>query len=242
LVEVDFLAPLYCLHKDLGERGAGKIDSVCAWAAAGGSYFSSIFVLAMEVLTLIVVRVAEGGLLGPVARCAPKQRISIYADDVALFLKPKTQDLVVIRGILEIFGEASGLNVNYNKSSAIVIRGEAEDTILVKHLLRCEIGSFPCKYLGLQLSPCQIRKADWQPVLDQVLASMPTWWKGLLARSGRLTLIKAVILARPVHQLLVADAPAWLLEEINRWIRAFFWAGKDHVSGGQCLIAWQRIC
>jgi hypothetical protein len=51
---------------------------------------------------------------------------------------------------------------------------------------------------------------------------MPTWWRGMLARSGRLVLIKSVILARPVHQLLVADAPMWLLEEINRWIKAFF--------------------
>jgi hypothetical protein len=74
----------------------------------------------------------------------------------------------------------------------------------------------------LQLSPGQITKADWQPVLDQVLALMPTWWRGMLARSGRLVLIKSVILARPVHQLLVADAPMWLLEEINRWIKAFF--------------------
>jgi hypothetical protein len=57
-----------------------------------------------------------------------------------------------------------------------------------------------------------------------------------------LVLIKSVIMARPVHQLLIADAPVWLLEEINKWIRAFFWAAKENVNGGQCLIAWQRVC
>jgi hypothetical protein len=71
---------------------------------------------------------------------------------------------------------------------------------------------------------------------------MPAWWRGLLAWSGRLVLIKSVILARPIHQLLVADALVWLLEEINKWIRAFFWVAKDKVLGGQCLIAWDRIC
>jgi hypothetical protein len=42
--------------------------------------------------------------------------------------------------------------------------------------------------------------------------------------------------------MVVAEAPVWLLEEINRWMRAFFWAGKDKVNGGQCLVAWETIC
>jgi hypothetical protein len=109
------------------------------------------------------------------------------------------QDLVVVRTILRMFGEASGLQVNYAKSNAIVIRGDAMDSIRVKHVLECELGAFPCKYLGLQLASGHITKAGWQPVLDQVLASMPAWWRGLLARSGRLVLIKSVILARPIH-------------------------------------------
>jgi hypothetical protein len=33
----------------------------------------------------------------------------------------------------------------------------------------------------------------------------------------------------------------WLLEDINRWMRAFFWAGKDEIQGGQCLVAWRSI-
>jgi hypothetical protein len=33
-----------------------------------------------------------------------------------------------------------------------------------------------------------------------------------------------------------------MLEEINKWARAFFWAGKEDVNGGQCLVSWQQIC
>jgi hypothetical protein len=36
--------------------------------------------------------------------------------------------------------------------------------------------------------------------------------------------------------------PAVVLEEINRWMRAFFWAGNDKVNGGQCLLASENIC
>jgi hypothetical protein len=50
-----------------------------------------------------------------------------------------------------------------------------------------------------------------------------------------------VIAAKPVHQLIVAEAPVWLIEEREKWQRAFFWAGKKEVNLGQCLVAWQKI-
>jgi hypothetical protein len=42
--------------------------------------------------------------------------------------------------------------------------------------------------------------------------------------------------------MVVAEAPVWLIEEINRWMLSFFWVGKDRVNGGQCLVAWENIC
>jgi hypothetical protein len=74
-----------------------------------------------------------------------------------------------------------------------------------------------------------------------VIHCVMAWQKGMIARAGRLTLIKAVITARPIHQLVVEDAPAWLLEEVTKWLRAFFWTGKE-IHEGQCLVAWDNIC
>jgi hypothetical protein len=69
----------------------------------------------MEVTTLLIKRAMEHGIFSPVGNCTVTQRVSIYADDVVLFLKPAVQDLVTIRVILKILGEASGLQVNYKK-------------------------------------------------------------------------------------------------------------------------------
>jgi hypothetical protein len=44
-----------------------------------------LFVLTMEVLTMLVVRAAEEGLLNALPGCTLKQRIWVYADDVACF-------------------------------------------------------------------------------------------------------------------------------------------------------------
>ena len=48
--------------------------------------------------------------------------------------------------------------------------------------------------------------------------------------------------ARPIHHLLITDAPAWVLAAMEKCFRGFFWAGKDTTNGGQCLVAWDRIC
>jgi hypothetical protein len=56
-----------------------------------------LFVCCMEVLSAAVVKLAEQHLLTDIRGCRPVQRLSLYADDVVLFLKPLLTDLVVIR-------------------------------------------------------------------------------------------------------------------------------------------------
>jgi hypothetical protein len=199
-------------------------------------------VIIMEVLTKLVVKAMEEGFLTNIRGCSLQQRLSIYVDDVAFFVKPSMCDLVTVKELLRIFSNASGLMVNYTKSSAIVIWEGVEEGMLAKHILQCELGAFPCRYLGLQLSTKELNKVHWQPILDHIIASLPAWQRGLLQRSGRLILIKSAIMARPIHQVLLAEAPVWMLVEINKWARDFFWAGKDKVNGGQCLVSWQQIC
>jgi hypothetical protein len=132
--------------------------------------------------------------------------------------------------------------VNYNKTTATLIRGGEELEQRIKDNLGCQIAYFPLNYLNLRLALRPLTKSEWQPALDMMIHTMPAWQRGLIDRAGRLILIKAVIMARPIHQLLIAEAPVWLLEEIVKWARAFFWAGKQEISGGQCLVAWDNIC
>ena len=63
------------------------------------------------------------------------QRVSIYADDVVIFARPQVLDLTTIRELLAIFGEASGLHINYRKSTTTLIREEEGDTqVVMNHL------------------------------------------------------------------------------------------------------------
>jgi hypothetical protein len=166
-----------------------------------------LFVMGMEVFTALMIKATEDNLLTRLRGFSALQRTSIYTDDVVLFIKPMLPDLTAIKSVLQIFGVASGLHINYRKSSATLIRGDARDEELVSETLQFPISNFPIRYLGLQLALRPLTKAEWQPVLDKLLDCVPAWQWGLIVREGSLILIKAVVFARPIHLLLITDAP-----------------------------------
>jgi hypothetical protein len=79
-------------------------------------------------------------------------RVSLYADDVVVFLKLNRNEVIVVKEILRIFGEASGLVTNINKCSLTPIRCVEQDLSVAQDLFPCNIVDLPGKYLGLPLS------------------------------------------------------------------------------------------
>lgn len=68
-----------------------------------------LFILVMDILCAMVKKASEEELLQPLVTRALQQRISLYADDVVIFLRPAAEDIGVTLDILQLFGEASGL-------------------------------------------------------------------------------------------------------------------------------------
>ena len=60
------------------------------------------------------------------------QRLSIFADNIMVFLKPEEVELRACAMILEMFGMASGLRVNLSKSAAVPIHCSLEE-VMVTH-------------------------------------------------------------------------------------------------------------
>jgi hypothetical protein len=71
-----------------------------------------LFILIMDVLNSLFLKAGEMELLQPLANRRQDQRISLYANDVALFIRPVEQEMNITMDILNKFGEASGLNTN----------------------------------------------------------------------------------------------------------------------------------
>ena len=125
-----------------------------------------LFILVMDVLCHLVKKAADEQLLQPLARRALQHRISLYAD-VVLFLRPSASDIEITLDILQLFGNASGLTTNLQKSSVLPIQCNEEDKIVLQDSLPCQVSEFPCKYLGVPLSPYKLTKAQAQPIIEK---------------------------------------------------------------------------
>jgi hypothetical protein len=103
-----------------------------------------LFILAMEPLQRMLDVAASDGLLSPIHSLAATLRVSFYADDAAIFLKPIKEEVLVVAKTLQIFGPASGLNTNREKSVVFPIQCDNVDLEDVMQHFPCAIQSFPC--------------------------------------------------------------------------------------------------
>jgi retron-type reverse transcriptase len=80
-----------------------------------------LFILAMDPIQRVLDRATQEGLLQPIGETLVRFRTSLYADDVAVFVKPNPQDILNLQNLLQSFGEATGLFTNMQKSTCYPI-------------------------------------------------------------------------------------------------------------------------
>lgn len=153
-----WMAALWCTASSsyLVNGEPGKRVLHCKGVRQGDPLSPMIFLLAMEPLHRLFQKAQEEGLLTAIRPECANLRVSLYADDTAVFIKPSEEEWKVFNCILEIFAGASGLITNIRKTEHFPIRCQENDLQFLVDANR-NISSFPTKYLGL---PLQLRKAQ----------------------------------------------------------------------------------
>jgi hypothetical protein len=158
-----------------------------------------LFVLAMEALNTLFQLADSWGVLASLRTPAIRHRLSLYANNLAIFVSPSEQDLCCVRAVLQAFAEASGLCSNISKNKFTSIQCTKELIQLVQLHLLCQLVHFPFRYLGVPLSVFQLKCCDLQPLVDVVADRLPSWKAGMLSRPGRTALVKSTLSAIPLY-------------------------------------------
>jgi hypothetical protein len=175
-----------------------------------------LFILVMDILGCIVAKVDEEGQLQPLSSKPLHHRISLYADDAVLFSHPRENEIHTVLGILNLFGKASGLKTNIQKSSVYPIRCGQEELMTLHDWLPCELASFPCKYLGLPLSLKKLSKNQVQPIIDTVADQLSGWKADLMTRAGRRVQVQYVMIGMLIYLAMAVDIPTGTLKAIDK--------------------------
>ena len=131
-----------------------------------------LFILAMDPLHRLFSKATDLGLLSKVRGRLLRFRVSMYADDAAVFIKPTKKDIDNLAQILIEFGNTTGLHTNINKTTVTPISCASIDLDHLLQALPMARANFPMKYLGLPLTVCRLRKIEFRPLLDKAMAKI----------------------------------------------------------------------
>jgi hypothetical protein len=125
-----------------------------------------LFIIAMDPLQQLLHLATQEGLLNPIGAAMVKLGTSLYADDAALFIRPVATDLANPQQLLQLFGQATGICTNIQKSEIIPIRYEGIDIPDILGELQGRVTDMTCRYLGLTLRTGRTTREDEQRLID----------------------------------------------------------------------------
>jgi hypothetical protein len=85
---------------------------------------------------------------------------------------------------------------------------------------------------------------DFQPLSDKANSRLANWLGKFFSTAVRKTLVQSVLSSQPVYFLSALNAPAEVIEEIDRRRKRFLWTGTDQIAGGGggCKVPGSKVC
>jgi mannosylglycoprotein endo-beta-mannosidase len=84
-----------------------------------------LFILAIDALHHLLELATTNGILSPLRGRNVNLRLSLYANDAIIFINPVKEEVQALFGILEQFGDATGLKLNLEKCTVTTQRSNA---------------------------------------------------------------------------------------------------------------------
>ena len=144
------------------------------------------------------------------------------------------QNVKVIKAILRAFELASGLKINYAKSSFGAVGKSEQWCKEAAELLNCKILHIPFTYLGIPIGANPRRSELWDPIVRKFERKLAKWKQRHLSFGGRMALIKSILTSIPIYFLSFFRVPNKIAEKMVKIHRRFLWGGGLE----QRKIAW----
>eukprot|EP00253_Pinus_taeda_P017898 PITA_17898 len=202
-----------------------------------------LFVILMEGLSKLIAKRKEDGQikgLQPIRSC-PATTHQQFVDDTMLHGTPTVKEATAYRDILHLFSIASGMEINFSKSTIFFFNTHQAVQSHLSRLLGFKIGSLPSRYLGAPLTLKPWQKAHWEKILANMERRCKHWTNRALNFAGRLVLTKAILQAIPQYMLSIRPAPKGILDQIRSIQCSFLWSGNSEKKKWS-LVAWKKLC
>lgn len=66
-----------------------------------------------------------------------------YADDTLIICQADPAQLLLLKSLLDDFAAATGLSINFSKSTLVTLHTSGEDSQAMANILQCKLDGFP---------------------------------------------------------------------------------------------------
>lgn len=134
------------------------------------------------------------------SRDGPAFSHHFFADDLILFARVDIENCLAINEVLQEFCINSGQSISKAKSQIFFSPNvNLEHKEMLLNILRFQVTSNLCKYLGFPLKHSRVSIHDFDFVLNRVKLKLAGWKANLLSMVGRTVLIQAPSFTIPAH-------------------------------------------
>jgi hypothetical protein len=177
-----------------------------------------LFILAMEGLSLLLKKIqVEGRITGIKVSRLIKILHLLFFDDVLILTNANLTEWKEISKILNIFCSASGLQINWIKSTFHYANITSQNLDLLKTIFPHSFVhlSTGFKYLRYYNKAEQYKASDWDWLIKKVEKRVSHWCNRWLTIGGRFTLIKYVLEDQPIYRMALAAIPISVLDKLR---------------------------
>lgn len=184
-----------------------------------------LFAVAVEPLSIALW---SSPLFTGIYRDGIEHRVSLYADDLLLYVSNPMACINNILDILQTFGSFSGYKLNIRKSECFPLNNTAKQ--IPAQMLPFCLPSSGFQYLGISISYslASLYKHNILKLVKEVKSDLQRWNTLPLSLFGRINSIKMDVLHRFLFlfQCLLIFFPLSFFKQLDRSISFFIWAGK----------------
>jgi hypothetical protein len=199
--------------------------------------------MAANSLGKMIQQAQSNGLITGLADDLVTNGIAIlqYADDTILLIQDVAHQAVNLKLLLYIFEAMSGLKINFEKSEVLMILEDDDKQNFYSELFNCQKGTWPIKYLGTPVCARRTSVSEMKFLGEKTKKKMSGWIGNSMSIGGRLVKIDACLSSTVVYQMSLRILHKTNLEQMDKPIRSFFWAGSADKRKYH-FVKWKWIC
>lgn len=176
--------------------------------------------LESKMCSKVCARIERGGL---------HHKVSLYANDLLLYVSDPKSSLSFIINLLDQFGKLSGYKINLEKSLLFPLK---QDAVFPLEIFQFKIAKGSFKYLGVEVTRnlSSLFPKNFTVLLEKCKLDFDRWKDLPLSVAGRVNIIKMVIL--PKFSYLFQNIPILIRKSVfsslDKIVGNFIWKGGSH--------------